>query len=318
MRFFAKTKAFLGLACVLFLFQAHTSAQAQFAAGTDYMSRDDVEEISDGLYTFRWGAYRSMFMVTDEGVIVTDPMSVEAARIYREAIRSVTDKPVRFVVYSHAQWDRASGAQIFKDEGAVIVAQEKCVEELEISPHPDVLMPDITFSDQYDLKLGGRTLSLSYFGPSVGRCLSVMQPRPAKALYIVNLVSPPVGWEQPWDPTLSNHHLYNIIPYLKQVEALAERENIDSVIGGFIGVGINEKGSMVLLPPDGPVSAIRETREFWEALFAAVKEQSDKGVWSENVPRKMDRTKFENIKGYNKEAFDYIAWRVAEYYFTGK
>ncbi|MGA1873120.1 MAG: Ig-like domain-containing protein, partial [Thermoplasmatota archaeon] len=44
-------------------------------------------------------------LVTDDGVIATDPLGVESAPLYREAIRAVTDQPVKYVIYSHSHWD---------------------------------------------------------------------------------------------------------------------------------------------------------------------------------------------------------------------
>ena len=38
-----------------------------------------VKEVGDGLYVFRWWVYRNFFIVTDEGVIVTDPLNPKAA-----------------------------------------------------------------------------------------------------------------------------------------------------------------------------------------------------------------------------------------------
>ncbi len=307
-----KPTTFLAAAFVFIL--VGSPAQAQNTAATEY----EVEEISDGLYTFRWGAYRSLFMVTDEGVIVTDPLSTDAAKIYRQEIEYITDQPVRYVVYSQSSWDRVSGAQIFKDEGAQIVAQEKCVSDLEISPHPDIVAPDITFSDNYKIAIGGRELDLYYYGPSISNCFIVMIPRPASALYIVKLVGPPSGWEQPWDPNLANYHLYNIVPYLKQVEALAAKENIKTVIGGFTAFGKDESGNRILLPPAGPVSAISERREFWQTLMAAVQVEMDKGIWSELVPESMDLSPFEHIRGYREDYFKIIVWRIAHYQYTGR
>ena len=37
-----------------------------------------VTDLGDGLYVFRWWVYRNIFIVTDEGVIVTDPMNAKA------------------------------------------------------------------------------------------------------------------------------------------------------------------------------------------------------------------------------------------------
>jgi glyoxylase-like metal-dependent hydrolase (beta-lactamase superfamily II) len=310
--------ALLGLMAGVLLAQAGTAARAQFGGGTDYYSAVAAERISEGLYTFRWGAYRSMFMVTEAGVIITDPISAKAAKAYRETIRSVTDQPVRFVVYSHSHWDRAAGARIFKAEGAQIVAQENCARDFERSPHPDVLMPDITFADRHTIALGGRSLELFYFGPSVSNCLIVMHVRGGHTIFMGTLATPYSGWAQPYDPTLANHHIYNLVPYLKQVEDLVERESIETLIGGFIALGVDEAGKKKLMPPAGPVSAVTEARRFWETLLAAVKVQSDKGVWSELIPEKIDLAPFETLKYYREDQFKYTVWRVAEYFYTGR
>ncbi|MEE4188102.1 MAG: hypothetical protein V2I76_06610 [Roseobacter sp.] len=56
-----------------------------------------VKEIGNGIYVFRWWVYRNFFLVTDEGVIVADPINPKAAGVMREEIRKVTDKPVKYV-----------------------------------------------------------------------------------------------------------------------------------------------------------------------------------------------------------------------------
>ena len=126
-----------------FLMLVLQSAAAQFVPPG--IAPTELEQLADDLYAFRYGPYRSLFMVTSEGVIATDPISPEAAVEYRAAIASVTNLPVKFVVYSHAHWDHARGGQIFKDEGATFVAQERCVQNIAESPNPDIIPPDITF-----------------------------------------------------------------------------------------------------------------------------------------------------------------------------
>ena len=78
-------------------------------------------EIAPNLYSFFHRGTRSIFIVTDEGVIVADPVSVDHAKLLRDAIRAVTDQPVKYVVYSHSHWDHVLGGQIFKDEGAEFI-----------------------------------------------------------------------------------------------------------------------------------------------------------------------------------------------------
>ena len=121
--------------------------------------------IGDGLYVFRWWVYRNIFLVTDEGVIVTDPMNPKAAKLLRSEIRKVTDKPVKYVVYSHNHHDHISGGNIFKEEGAKFIGHKNVLKELGDHPSAVTPLPDITFDDTYTLKLGGRTLELNLLWP---------------------------------------------------------------------------------------------------------------------------------------------------------
>lgn len=57
-----------------------------------------TEEIGNGVYVFRYGAYRSLFVANDAGVIVTDPLNEEAASLYLKEIRKITAAPVTRVI----------------------------------------------------------------------------------------------------------------------------------------------------------------------------------------------------------------------------
>ena len=279
-----------------------------------------LEQLADNLYTFRYGPYRSLFMVTDEGVIATDPISPAAATEYRAAIASVTDKPVRFVVYSHAHWDHARGGQIFKDEGATFVAQERCVQNFTESPNAEIIPPDITFAEEYSVELGGVSLDLYYFGPSHGTCLIAMIPRPHSMIYTVDIMTPrPAGGGYlPWDPQVADFQFYNAVEYLRAVEALAERESLDTVIGAHLVPLPQGKGQFAPEPTTGPIIQITERRVFWENLMDAVKAEMDNGTESFMVSGSMDLSPWENTRGYNKRKFKQLVDRIAAYYAIGK
>ena len=87
----------------------------------------EVTQITDDLYMFRFWVYRTIFLVTDDGVIVADPINPKAAGMLMEEIRKITDQPIKYVIYSHEHWDHAAGGQVFKDAGAEFIAQENCV-----------------------------------------------------------------------------------------------------------------------------------------------------------------------------------------------
>lgn len=53
-----------------------------------------VSKISDGLYTFADAGVRSIFIVADQGLIVTDPVHAAAAHALRAEIAAITDATV--------------------------------------------------------------------------------------------------------------------------------------------------------------------------------------------------------------------------------
>jgi len=209
----------------------------------------EVEELYPGFFTFKQYGTRNIFLVTEEGVIATDPVNVLTASEYLKAIRSVTDKPVKYLVYSHSHWDHVEGGQVFKDQGAKIVAHKNCVADFEDIPNPRVAMPDITFDGDYVLELGGRKLELLYFGTNHSDCLVVMRPDDSDYLFVVDLVTPggtPLTY-------MADYYPHHMVRSLKEIEAL----DFKYVVPGH-GVPIAHR------------SAITERREYLEDLMTAV------------------------------------------------
>mgnify|MGYP003407385986 FL=1 len=130
-------------ACALAWLLAGTQATAQSPGATPAgtalpvpVAGWDIVQIGPGYYSFRYTGTRNVFLVTPEGVIVTDPIEPAAARILREQIRKLTDQPVRYVVYSHQHWDHVLGGQVFKDEGAKFVSHASCLAHFDDMPNP--------------------------------------------------------------------------------------------------------------------------------------------------------------------------------------
>lgn len=257
----------------------------------------DTTEIGDGLYTFRWEGTRNIFMVTDEGVIVTDPISVSAAKALRGEIAKITDKPVKYVVYSHTHWDHILGGGIFKEEGAQFVAHENCVDDFYRNPHPDLVMPDITFPDDYTVTLGGRSLELLYFGPNHSDCLVVMRPdSPNNYLFIVDLVTPgavPLG-------RLPDQYLLGYIDSLRAIEKIP---GIDKMIPGHRMV-------------EASIDAVTERRAYMEALMLAVKNELAAGTPRGEILDKITLSEFSGMRNFDTQMRENVR-RVLSYYALG-
>ena len=101
-------------------------------------------EGTDNVYIFRYMGHQSMFIVTPDGVIATDPIGERrpAAKAYIEEIQKVTRAPIKYAIYSHSHFDHIAGGQPFKDLGAVFVAHANAKARIEASKTPAVVVPD--------------------------------------------------------------------------------------------------------------------------------------------------------------------------------
>lgn len=68
-----------------------------------------ILEITDDVYWLVSNGYQTMFLVTNEGVIVVDAPQPIGER-YIQAIREVTDKPITYMIYSHHHPDHTGAA----------------------------------------------------------------------------------------------------------------------------------------------------------------------------------------------------------------
>ncbi|MBT8441226.1 MAG: MBL fold metallo-hydrolase [Gammaproteobacteria bacterium] len=262
-----------------------------------------VEQLGNGAYLFRSGAQRSLFIVDDDGVIVTDPINAEVAADYRAAIREITDAPVEYVIYSHYHWDRIAGAQIFKEEGATVVAQERCAQRFRDNPNPAVVVPDVTFTGRYEVSVGNSKLELHYFGPSHGDCLTVFVAKPSNLLQAVDLVNPPRA-SFPADPLGAYIRPHNLLRFFARLEGLVAAEGIDRVVASSASVD-----QLAL----GPATLVAAQARFWDEVYDATRiagEQGNVDIDSYTDMETVDLAVFEPYDGYSVRKLKMLMRRI--------
>jgi cyclase len=144
-----------------------------------------VTEVAPGLFfQYHHQESNNAFLVTEEGVLVIDTRQhPKRAEELLATIRRYTDKPIKWVVNTHAHGDHYFGNSVFKAEGATFIAHRDTAGMMEkhyglemkrrmgyfkqrkFDPDEVTLVkPDITFDSQLTLTLGGRKVELLYFG----------------------------------------------------------------------------------------------------------------------------------------------------------
>jgi glyoxylase-like metal-dependent hydrolase (beta-lactamase superfamily II) len=172
-------------------------AQAQTPPQTPPRPQIETKKVdgTDNVYIFRNGNHQAMFIVTKDGVIATDPVAYgrpTGGQAYVDEIKKVTDKPIKYLIYSHHHFDHIAGGKAFKDAGARIVAHKRAQERLAVIKDPHTPLPDETVSNAgKTIKLGGTTVELKYVGINHSDSTLVMRLPKEKLIFLVDLI--PVG-----------------------------------------------------------------------------------------------------------------------------
>ena len=93
--------------CLLAGFAPGASAQQPPARG--------IVNITGQLYRAQNNNHYTVFLVTPEGIIMSDPINRDFARWLKAEYATRFKVPVRYVLYTHRDWDHASGGVVFAD-----------------------------------------------------------------------------------------------------------------------------------------------------------------------------------------------------------
>jgi glyoxylase-like metal-dependent hydrolase (beta-lactamase superfamily II) len=236
---------------------------------------DEITKLADDVYLFRHQFHQAIFLTTPEGVIVTDPISAEAATWLRAEIAKLTDKPVRYVVYSHHHSDHITGGKAFADQ-AVFISQAAALPYIVDAADPTTPVPTLTFTDRMFIDLGGKHVELIYTGKNHSdNSLVVLLPQ-HRLLFAVDFI--PV--ETMAYRTMRSDYPDDWIESLKRVEQL----EFDTLVPGHGKIGRKEH--------------VRMFRRYLEDLRAAVLEQVKKGASLDETKKAVQLPKYESWSRY--------------------
>jgi glyoxylase-like metal-dependent hydrolase (beta-lactamase superfamily II) len=79
-----------------------------------------IVNITGQLYRAQNDNHYTVFLVTPEGVIMSDPINRDFGRWLKAEIAARHKVPVRYVLYTHKDWDHASGGVVFADTATFV------------------------------------------------------------------------------------------------------------------------------------------------------------------------------------------------------
>lgn len=100
------------------------------------------------------------FYVTKDGVILFDTKNEQMHDDIVAKVKSVTDKPIKYVVVTHNHGDHSGGVAKMEQAGATVIMSRDDGRAMATSG-PGAAPPQVTYVRARDLALGGKTVKLS-------------------------------------------------------------------------------------------------------------------------------------------------------------
>lgn len=129
-----------------------------------------VESIGGGVHTLTGRGGNIGLVVTEDGAFLIDDQYAPLTDRIVEAVRSVTEQPIKFVLNTHWHGDHTGGNEnLAEEQGTLVVAHDNVRERMsseQVSEFfdrttpasPDGALPVVTFNDAISFHLGGHEI----------------------------------------------------------------------------------------------------------------------------------------------------------------
>jgi glyoxylase-like metal-dependent hydrolase (beta-lactamase superfamily II) len=186
-------------------------------------AKRSITQVTGDVYRFQNNFHVNVFVITGEGVVVTDPIDADAALWLTAEIAKMTSQPLTQLVYSHSHGDHASGGLAY-DEIPTVIVHANAPEEI------DGIEPTLRFSETLQFTQGSKTFELTYLGPGHGEDLIAMVIRPENVGFIVDAVSS----KRLFYRDFPNANIDDWINQVRKVQSL----EFDILVGGHGPIGV--------------------------------------------------------------------------------
>ena len=243
--------------------------------------------VTDDLFHFRGGNTGNHFgavLVTEEGIVVADSVDPGSAEWLSAELKRRFDVPVKYLVYSHGHYDHVGGSNIFQDDGAIVIAHENAEKDLMAQEEEsqwvtkrNIVMPDIVFSDEFTIKIGGKNVNLVYLGPGHSSSLIAVHFAEDKTALVVDAAN----IKQVAYRTLGG----DVMKYIDQLNKAKELD-FDVIIPGHANIGGREDLDVYI--------------DYLTTLIAQVEEAVAAGKSLEETQQGMQMDRFKTLKRWDE------------------
>lgn len=255
-----------------------------------------VTEVAPGLFfQYHFQESNNAWFVTDEGVLVIDARQhPRRAEELLAAIRKTTDKPIKWVVNTHAHGDHYFGNAVFKREGATFIAHRDTAGMMKShlpvemkrrqgyfkqtgfdAKEVQLILPDITFDTAATITLGGRTVELLYMGPGQNPGDTLVHFPKERVIFTGGPFSKN-SWPNPsFTPSMSNW-----VAMLRKMAAM----DVDKFLGGHGDIGNKQD--------------VLNQAQMMSDFDAGMRDGVKKGLSREDIFKSEPFAKYKDVRNY--------------------
>jgi len=274
---------------------------AQPSTLTPLAAREVIfKKVADDIYfLFEFTSSNSVVLVTGEGVLVIDTRQhPRDGQDLIARIRTVTDKPIKWVINSHFHGDHHFGNSAFKALGATIVAHKDTarimqkVQPKELARRSNffksrgydasevkLVLPDAIFDSEVTIRLGGREVRLAYLGPGQNEGDTFVFFPHERLVFTTGMFGPRSMPNMAFTPSVENW-----IKLLNQLAAM----DVDKI-----------------LPAHGDVATTADVRELAAMLtdeYQTVKDAIAKGMTVDEAVNTLTLAQYKDWRNYARRA----------------
>jgi len=225
-------------------------------------------------------------VITEQGPVLIDtPMLPEEAHDLRDQLRQISELDIAYIIYTHQHFDHVMGSAFLTKRtiaynGAIsgikyletslanditLFFPDLYEEKKEIFDNLDIILPQITFSNELRLYMGDRTLELSFVGGHSSASIVIYVPEDRVVFCGDNVVTGIL-------PVTANCRFGPWIEMLRRVEEM----EVDTIVPGHGDIGGKELA--------------RNMRFYFEGLRDRVRSLFNVGATKEEVLQRIDLT----------------------------
>jgi len=268
-RIFIRNTAILSGAALLF----QKNALAKMLGTADYnikMLRGNV-----GIFTESGGTIG--FLLSKDGIVVIDAQFPNSAQHLIDDLKKRSTNPFRYLLNTHHHGDHTAGNIAFKGLVEHVVAHENSLaNQRSVAEKGNSLdkqlLPDLTFKEEYKLKIGDETIKGDYYGAGHTNGDAVYHFEKANIFHAGDLMF------NKRHPFVDRTAGANMTQWIKDLDKVIKKANKDSII--IFGHSLNPGEET------GTIEDVKKFQDYLGKVLAFAEQEIKKGVSKEEFIKK--------------------------------